>query len=225
MVEKNMMFKHTEIKYNEEGLDQQNRKSGRVYVDDSGNEYPSITRVLSILSKDAIIAWRKRVGAEEANRISTKAAKRGTKVHGLIEKYIANEDWNVDVNLLDLAVMKDVTPAISKSLSEVYAIEKKMYSEHLGVAGTVDCVGIWNGKRSIIDWKTSRKWKKKEWISGYFMQSAAYAVMWEERTGMPIKNLVVCIAGDEGLQIFEEDRDDWTQPLIDTIDKFKRGNK
>tara|TARA_B000000609_G_C24176156_1_gene354160 strand:- start:1423 stop:2094 length:672 start_codon:yes stop_codon:yes gene_type:complete len=218
-------FKHTPVEYNEESLDQQNRKSGRVYVDERGNEYPSITRVLSILNKDAIIAWRKRVGEEEANRISTKASKRGTKVHGLIEKFIANEEWNVDVNLLDLQVMKDVTPAIEASLSEVFAIEKKMYSEHLGVAGTVDCVGIWNNKRSIIDWKTSRKWKKKEWISGYFMQSAAYAIMWEERTGMPIKNLVICIAGDEGVQIFEEDRDDWTQPLIDTISEFKRRNK
>ena len=218
-------FKHTLVEYNEETLDQQNRKSGRVYVDEKGNEYPSITRVLSILNKDAIIAWRKRVGEEEANRISTKASKRGTKVHGLIEKFIANEEWNVDVNLLDLQVMKDVTPAIETSLSEVFAIEKKMYSEHLGVAGTVDCVGIWNNKRSIIDWKTSRKWKKKEWISGYFMQSAAYAIMWEERTGMPIKNLVICIAGDEGVQIFEEDRDDWTQPLIDTIAEFKRRNK
>ena len=218
-------FKHTPVEYNEETLDQQNRKSGRVYVDEKGNEYPSITRVLSILNKDAIMAWRKRVGEEEANRISTKASKRGTKVHGLIEKFIANEEWNVDVNLLDLQVMKDVTPAISTSLSEVFAIEKKMYSEHLGVAGTVDCVGIWNNKRSIIDWKTSRKWKKKEWISGYFMQSAAYAIMWEERTGMPIKNLVICIAGDEGVQIFEEDRDDWTQPLIDTIAEFKRRNK
>ena len=218
-------FKHTPVEYNEESLDQQNRKSGRVYVDERGNEYPSITRVLSILNKDAIIAWRKRVGEEEANRISTKASKRGTKVHGLIEKFIANEEWNVDVNLLDLQVMKDVTPAIETSLSEVFAIEKKMYSEHLGVAGTVDCVGIWNNKRSIIDWKTSRKWKKKEWISGYFMQSAAYAIMWEERTGMPIKNLVICIAGDEGVQIFEEDRDDWTQPLIDTIAEFKRRNK
>ena len=163
-------FKHTPVEYNEESLDQQNRKSGRVYVDERGNEYPSITRVLSILNKDAIIAWRKRVGEEEANRISTKASKRGTKVHGLIEKFIANEEWNVDVNLLDLQVMKDVTPAIETSLSEVFAIEKKMYSEHLGVAGTVDCVGIWNNKRSIIDWKTSRKWKKKEWISGYFMK-------------------------------------------------------
>ena len=218
-------FKHTPVEYNEETLDQQNRKSGRVYVDEKGNEYPSITRVLSILNKDAIMAWRKRVGEEEANRISTKASKRGTKVHGLIEKFIANEEWNVDVNLLDIEVIKDVTPAIETSLSEVFAIEKKMYSEHLGVAGTVDCVGIWNNKRSIIDWKTSRKWKKKEWISGYFMQSAAYAIMWEERTGMPIKNLVICIAGDEGVQIFEEDRDDWTQPLIDTIAEFKRRNK
>ena len=219
------MFKHTEVPVTEESLKQENRKSGRVYIDEKGNEYPSITRVLSILNKDAIIAWRKRVGEEEANRISTKASKRGTKVHGLIEKFISNEEWKEGISLPDLQVMNDVVPAIEHSLSEVFAIEKKMYSEHLGVAGTVDCVGVWNNRKSIIDWKTSRKWKKKEWIHGYFMQSAAYAVMWEERTGIPIKNLVVCIAGEEGLQIFEEDRDDWTQPLIDTIDKFKRRNK
>ena len=119
--------------------------------------------------------------------------------------------------------MKDVTPAISASLSEVFAIEKKMYSEHLGVAGTVDCVGIWNNKRSIIDWKTSRKWKKKEWISGYFMQSAAYAIMWEERTGEPITQLVTLITVDnEQPQVFIEHRDNWTELLLKTRDEYER---
>ena len=86
----------------------------------------------------------------------------------------------------------------------------------------MDCVGQWNGKDSIIDWKTSRKEKKKEWISNYFMQAAAYAIMWEERTGNPIKQLVVAIAGDEGAQIFIEDRDNWTDDLIKTINDYKR---
>ena len=86
----------------------------------------------------------------------------------------------------------------------------------------MDLVGQWNGVNSIIDWKTSRKFKKKEWISSYFMQCAAYAIMWEERTGMPIKQLVVCIAGDEGPQVFIEDRDNWTTDLINTINEYKR---
>ena len=85
----------------------------------------------------------------------------------------------------------------------------------------MDCVGQWNGVDSIIDWKTSRKEKKKEWISGYFMQAAAYAIMWEERTEMPIRQLVVAIAGDEGPQIFIEDRDNWVDELINTIKLYK----
>ena len=83
-------------------------------------------------------------------------------------------------------------------------------------------VGQWKGVDSIIDWKTSRKLKKKEWISNYFIQCSAYAIMWEERTGVPIKQLVVCIAGDEGPQVFIEDRDNWTKTLIDTINEYKR---
>ena len=95
----------------------------RFYETPDGNLYPSITTVLNVRKREGLAEWRKRVGEEEANRISTKASKRGTKVHGLIEKFIANEEWNVDVNLLDLQVMKDVTPAIETSLSEVFAIE------------------------------------------------------------------------------------------------------
>ena len=79
-----------------------------------------------------------------------------------------------------------------------------------------------SSNKAIIDWKTSRKLKKKEWISNYFIQCSAYAIMWEERTGMPIKQLVVCIAGDEGAQVFVEDRDNWTEELINTINEYKR---
>lgn len=215
-----MNFVHELVK-EDYSLDQQTSKKGRVYVDDEGNKYPSITTVLSILNKDAIIAWRKRVGEEEANKISTRAATRGTKVHDMIERYILNEDPG-EPDLVSLSNFNDVKPIIDNSLSKVYATEKRMFSKHLGVAGTVDCVGVWNGKDSIIDWKTSAKFKKKEWISNYFMQCSAYAIMWEERTGIPIKQLVVCIAGDAGAQVFVEDRDNWTEDLINTISEYNR---
>jgi len=201
-------------------LDQQTSKKGRVYVDDEGNKYPSITTVLSILNKEAIIAWRKRVGEEEANKISTRAATRGTKVHDMIERYVLNEDPG-EPDLISVSNFKEVKPIIDENLSKVYATEKRMFSKHLGVAGTVDCVGVWNGKDSIIDWKTSAKWKKKEWISNYFMQCSAYAIMWEERTGRPITQLVVCIAGDMGPQIFVEHRDNWDKELISVIKRYK----
>ena len=213
------MFEH-ELVNEDYSLDQQTSKKGRVYVDDEGNKYPSITTVLSILNKEAILAWRKRVGEEEANKISTRAAVRGTKVHDMIERYVLNEDPG-EPDLISVSNFKEVKPIIDENLSKVYATEKRMFSKHLGVAGTVDCVGVWDGKDSIIDWKTSAKWKKKEWISNYFMQCSAYAIMWEERTGRPITQLVVCIAGDMGPQIFVEHRDNWDKELISVIKRYK----
>ena len=213
------MFQH-ELVNEDYSLDQQTSKKGRVYVDDEGNKYPSITTVLSILNKEAILAWRKRVGEEEANKISTRAAVRGTKVHDMIEKYILNEDPG-EPDLISVSNFKEVKPIIDERLSKVYATEKRMFSKHLGVAGTVDCVGVWDGKDSIIDWKTSAKFKKKEWISNYFMQASAYAIMWEERTGRPITQLVVCIAGDMGPQVFVEHRDNWDKELVSVIKRYK----
>ena len=116
----------------------------------------------------------------------------------------------------------DVKPVLDKCLTKVYAQEAGLYSERLGVAGRVDCVGEWNGIDSIIDYKTSKKLKKKEWIDSYFMQSTAYAIMWEERTGIPINQIVVVIAVDnEEPQIFIEKRENWTEKLIQTIAEYK----
>jgi len=210
-----------ELELNNEdySLKQITKESGRVYVDDEGNSYPSVTTVLSILSKQAIMEWRARVGEEEANRISSRAVTRGNKVHDMIENYILGKEVNED-HLPSLANFKEIKPIIDASLSKVYATEKRMYSKYLGVAGTVDCVGVWDNKISIIDWKTSAKFKKKEWVHNYFMQASAYAIMWEERTGQPITNLVVCIAGDAGPQIFTEHRDNWDDQLISCISDY-----
>ena len=218
-----MNFIHEEIDLGYKDLSTNTKKKGRHYVDPEGNQYPSITTVLSILSREAIQKWRERVGEEEANRISRVASSRGTKIHNIIEKYIANDPEYLSGEMPhNIQTFKDIQPYIDTNLSKVYSIEAPLYSKHLGVAGRVDCVGVWNGKDSIIDWKTSRKEKKKEWISNYFMQASAYAIMWEERTGRPIKQLVVAIAGDMGPQIFVEDRDNWTEELINTINKYKR---
>lgn len=218
-----MNFIHEEIDLGYSDLNSETKAKGRHYVDPEGNQYPSITTVLSILSREAIQKWRERVGEEEANRISRVASSRGTKIHNIIEKYIANDPEYLQGEMPhNIQTFKDIQPIVDQNLSKVYSIEAPLYSKHLGVAGRVDCVGVWNGKDSIIDWKTSRKEKKKEWISNYFMQAAAYAIMWEERTGMPIKQLVVVIAGDTGPQVFIEDRDNWTAELINTISEYKR---
>ena len=218
-----MNFIHEEIDLGYSDLDSVTKTKGRHYVDPDGNKYPSITTVLSILSREAIQKWRERVGEEEANRISRVASSRGTKIHNIIEKYIANDPEYLQGEMPhNIQTFKDIQPIVDQNLSKIYSIEAPLYSKHLGVAGRVDCVGVWNGQDSIIDWKTSRKEKKKEWISSYFMQAAAYAIMWEERTGRPIKQLVVAIAGDMGPQVFIEDRDNWTEKLINTISECKR---
>ena len=202
-------------------LKQVNRKGGRVYVDEDSNEYPSITTVLSILSEAGIKAWRARVGEEEANRVSSRAIKRGNKVHSMIENYIQNKEVDHS-DLISTQNFKDIQPIIDDKLTKVYAIEKRMHSKHLGVAGTVDCVGEWDGQRAIIDWKTSAKFKKKEWVHNYFMQACAYSIMWEELTKHPITQLVVAIASDEGPQIFIEHRDNWDKDLISVINDYKQ---
>tara|TARA_E500000178_G_scaffold305310_1_gene316732 strand:+ start:24491 stop:25165 length:675 start_codon:yes stop_codon:yes gene_type:complete len=218
-----MKFLHEDVDLGYYDLEAVTTDKGRHYEDPDGNKYPSITTVLSILSEEAIQAWRARVGEEEANRISTQASTRGTKVHNIIEEYLKNNpDYLKDELPHNIQTFKDVQPILDECVTKIYRQEAPLYSKHLGVAGRVDLVGQWKGIDSIIDWKTSRKFKKKEWISSYFMQCAAYAIMWEERTGQPMKQLVVCIAGDMGPQVFVEDRDNWTKELINTINEYKR---
>ncbi len=218
-----MKFIHEPIELGYNDLEAVTGDNGRYYTDPEGNQYASVTTVLSILSEAGIAAWRARVGEEEANRVSRIASTRGTTVHNIIEKYVANDpDYLKGEMPHNIQTFKDIQRVIDDGVTKVYQQEAPLYSKHLGLAGRVDLVGQWGGVNSVIDWKTSRKFKKKEWIDSYFMQCAAYAIMWEERTGMPIKQLVVCIAGDEGSQVFVEDRDRWTADLINTINEYNR---
>ena len=218
------MFKHEPVDLGYNDLIAETGKKGRVYNTPDGTQYPSITTVLSILNEEHIQKWRKRVGDAEANRISHKASTRGTAVHSLLEKYVDN-----DPNFKDgfmphvIGSFQDVKTVLDQSLTKVYAQEAPLYSEHLGVAVRVDCVGEWNGKPAIIDYKTSAKVKKKEWVTNYFLQCCAYAIMWEERTGQPITQLVILIAVDGNEpQVFVEHRDNWDKKLIETITEYRR---
>lgn len=194
----------------------------RFYKTPQGN-MPSITTVLSILSRDSIKAWRKRVGEEEANKVSTKAARRGTNVHKMCEDYLNNE---LDIKKFlpnDRETFQSIQTVLDESIDNIYAQEVPLWSDYLGVAGRVDCIAEWNGKIAVIDFKTSRKLKKKEYISNYFQQCSAYAVMWEERTGIPINNIVVVIAVDgEDPQVFEEKRDNYIYECVETIARYRR---
>ena len=215
-----MNFRHEQIELTE--LTAETLPSGRTYTTPEGNKYPSITTCLSILSRDSIAAWRARVGEEEANRVSAKAAGRGTRVHQMCEDYINNKLDMSKYTPADKETFLSIQSILDENIGLVRGQEVPLYSDYLGVAGRVDCVADWNGRLAVIDFKTSNKPKKKEWISSYFMQAAAYCVMWEERTGIPIDKTVIVVAvdGDEP-QVFEEKRDNFIEPCIETIVRYK----
>ncbi len=213
------MFVHEKVEIGYDDLEVETGKNGRKYVTPTGESYPSITTVLGVLSRDSIAAWRARVGEEEANKISHKATTRGTAVHDIVEKYLDNEELP-EVMPHVMASLTNLKPSLSR-IGKIFAQEAPLYSKHLGVAGRVDCVGEFDGVPSIIDFKTSKKVKKKEWIYSYFMQEAAYAIMWEERTGMPITNLVTIMDVDnEQPVVYVEHRDNWTLRLQQTIELY-----
>ena len=216
-------FKHEKIDlgYLDRDLVVESTKMGRLYSTPDGS-FPSVTTVLSILTEDAIAAWRARVGEEEANKISHKASSRGTKVHSIIEDYLNGKDTKDYLPHIKQS-LENVRTIIDRKIGSIYGIEVPLYSKYLGVAGRCDVVAEFDGVPSIIDWKTSRYPKKKEKISNYFCQMAAYAIMFEERTGMPITNLVVVMdVDDHEPLVFKEHRDNWTEMLIDTIKEYNR---
>ena len=199
------MFQH--IPHDIPKLVRVDSEKGRIYQTPSGNAYPSVTSVLGLLGKAEIIEWRKRVGEEEANRVSARAARRGTAIHTLCENYLLNRD--VNPGPFDLETFNSIRPFLDK-INNVHCLETQLYSDYLQVAGTVDCIAEYEGKMSIIDFKTSKRLKTRDDIHAYFMQTAAYAVAFEERTGIPIGRLVIIMGIDnDDSRIFIEKRDNW----------------
>ena len=217
-------FNHVKLPQLDFDLKVETTDSGRLYATPTGEKYKSITTVLSNHNKQAIMEWRERVGAEEANKISTKAATRGTKVHKICEDYINNEipELKMQMMMPDLKEMFfKIKPIIDEKLGDVYSQEQALYSHKLKIAGRVDLIGMWDGKLSVIDFKTSAKQKEESYIQNYFMQCTAYALMFSELTGMWIDDIVVLIATGEGeAQLFERQIHDYRKPLMEYIDKY-----
>ena len=199
----------------------------RYYCVDDKVKYPSITTILSTLPDkvQGLVKWRKRVGEKEANKVATQASRKGTVVHDMIEKYLDNNLHQREMNPVAVESFRKLQPWLDKYIDDIYMQEVALWSQHLRTAGRVDCIGKFDGKLSVIDFKTARKPKKKEWISDYFMQACGYSIMWEERTTIPITQLVVMISPSVGdPQIFVEHRDTWTDPLLKQIEYFYQEN-
>jgi genome maintenance exonuclease 1 len=191
---------------------------GRVYETPTGEKYPSITTVLSSYNKKAIFEWRERVGAEEANRIARKASSRGTKLHTVCEKYLLNESDGLKFKTMmpdTKELFLQLKPHIDENVGRVFGIEQALFSHHLKIAGRCDCIAEWNGQLSIVDYKTASREKSEDGILNYFMQCTAYAEMFEERTGLPVNQVVVAIAVENDKpQIFVREKNKYVGELL-----------
>ena len=220
------MFPHKEdLDFTE--LATENLHGKRHYITPDGLKFPSVTSVTSLAIRDGIKKWRERVGEKEANKISSMAARRGTKVHKLCEDYLNNVELDYGaIEPINHFLFKQIKPVLDTRLSEVYGLEVPLYSNWLRVAGRVDLVGMYDGKVSIIDFKTASKRKRRDWITNYFMQESAYAVMFEEMTDIPVSQLVTIIAveSDEP-QVFVEKRDDHINDFIKLRDQWESETK
>lgn len=197
----------------------------RHYTADDGSietPYPSVTTVLSADKSKAegIRKWRERVGEEEANKISYRSLSRGTAVHLVMEDYLLGQEPKTKPmpNILDMA--SGLKRYADTYIDNIRLVEGQLFSHHLRTAGTVDLVADFDGKTSIIDWKTANYRKRRNDINSYFKQEAAYAVMFEERTGIPVSQLVTLVAYPEGTQMFVEKRDDWIEGFIELRNQY-----
>ena len=202
---------------------------GKRHYQTPNGSYPSITTVLSIRNKEGIHEWRKRVGNEEANKITKRAVTRGTHFHSLLEQYFLGEIDDLDTfcataltkNPAVWYLFLEAVQVLEKKINNIYCIEDYLYSDEYKVAGAVDMIAEYDGVVSVIDYKTSNSDKKEEWIENYFIQGTAYAKMFTERTGIPCSQLVIFIMPDSGVpQIFTKTVDDYTPLLKSAIQDF-----
>lgn len=216
------MFRHVPLDVPMEELTTTNETFGRQYLSEDGEKYPSITTVLSILNREAIAAWRKRVGKEKADGITRKAGSRGTTIHDTAEKYLNNKsDWHKGLMPTHLHNFLKVKKHLDESVDDVIAQEIPLRSRKLKMAGRVDLVAKWDGKLSIIDFKTSLRPKKREWINSYLMQGSFYACAFYEMYGIPIRNVVIVIAVDhDDSQIFTTNPTKHIKELVEVRKKF-----
>ena len=214
-----MTFKHELVLLKE--LNTKSSDTGRFYETPEGQSYPSVTTITGLLSKASILAWRQRVGDSKADAITKAATTRGNKVHKMAEMYLRNEMAS-QINLFEDPMPHienmffQLTELLDNSIGIINAIEAPLYSDQLKVGGRVDVIAEWDGELAVIDFKTSSKPKKESWIDGYFMQSSAYALMFEELTGIKINKIVIAIAVENNRsQVFIKNSTEYLQQFID----------
>jgi len=189
------------------------------FYDIDGKAYPSITTVLGIQKKKQLQDWRDKIGENVANWEMGRAARRGKATHTLIEQYIKGLTPS-ERGVLPLGLFRLIKPYVDQ-IDNIHCLETIMYSKKLTIAGQVDCIAEYNGKLSVIDFKTANKERQESWIENYFMQTSAYAQMYEELFGKEIEQIVILLVSEDGsVQNFVKEKKDYMTPLKKSINDF-----
>ena len=195
------------------------RVEGHRFYNINGTNYPSVTTVLGIRKTEQLKEWREKIGEKVANWEMGRAARRGKSFHTLVEQYLKGETPSIR-DVLPLGLFKLMKPYIDQ-INNIHLLEAIMYSPKLTIAGQVDCVAEYNGKLSVIDFKTANKERQESWIENYFLQTTAYAHMYEETFGTPIEQIVILIASEDGsVQTFIKNKADYEEELGKSIQNF-----
>lgn len=225
----NNIIMQTKIKFNHLNLPAfadiptQTVNGSRRYVV-NGKLLPSITTVTSYQNRKSVAEWRQRVGADAANKISQFASTQGTKFHSVVENYLNNQEGYYARNAdgYEIAVMLWYQCLeLLNNINNIHCQESALYSEQLGIAGRVDCIAEYNGKLSVIDFKSSSKPKHEKYIQNYFVQETGYAKMYEEMTGHKVEQIVTIVSCHSGeSQVFVKNPDDYVDTLKQYIQEY-----
>jgi len=195
------------------------RIDGMRFYEVDGKAFPSITTVLGAIPKPGLDAWRKSVGEEAAKWEMNRAARRGSATHTLVEQYLKGETLSIR-DVLPLGMFKLLKPYLDQ-VDNIHCLEQIMYSKNLTIAGQVDCIAEYNGKLSVIDFKTANKERVDSWNENYYIQCTAYAYMYEELFGTPIDQIVILQAGEDGsAKSFIKNKADYKDKLEKAIKDF-----
>jgi genome maintenance exonuclease 1 len=216
-------FKHTFFP-NPPKLRTEQINGKRHYISPNGTKLPSVTTVLSLLSEAGIRAWKNRVGEVEADKVSTRALANGNELHLIVEAYLDNKPLDKYKNPVALKLFEQIKPELH-NITNIRAQEVQLYSENLGVAGRVDCLGEYKGVLSVIDFKSAKKRKTKSLVKGYFLQATCYAMMIEELDKLEntkVDQIVILISAEDGTVVpFVEDKKQYIEKLMNVIEDYR----
>ncbi len=184
-------------KFDYKPLHRHTTEAGRLYQTPTGEKLPSVTTILDkTTDKTFLFEWKKRVGEEEAQKITSKSLKLGSEMHKMLEHYV-EQDMEPYGSVIATNMANQIISNGLKRVNEFWGMEVPLWCPGL-YAGTTDCVGLWKGKPAIIDFKNSRKPKKKEWIGNYLEQLTAYSIAHNEVYGTKIQTGVIMLATHDG---------------------------